>query len=83
MKRKNIIGYWSLSNFGGVAVLDIDEYSNQLLIQWYDEEPEWVKVEEEVGDIIDEDTEEFIESFGRGYIQIGELRLCLDECLRV
>lgn len=63
---KRYIGGWTLSNHGGVGVIEMD--SDSMTVQYYDHEPETVEIQ------YDED--------GEAFIQLGELELYLNECMR-
>lgn len=65
--NNEVIGIWTLSNHGGVAVYEMDDES--MTIKYYDDEPETVEIEWD-----DE---------GEAYIQVGEITLYLNECMRV
>lgn len=60
------IGGWALSNHGGVGVIEMD--SDSMEVQYYDNEPETVEIQ------YDEENDPFI--------QVGELTLYLNECIR-
>jgi hypothetical protein len=63
---KEFIAGWTLSNFGGVGVIDMD--GDAMLIQYYDDEPETVEIQ------YDEE--------GEAFIEVGQLVLYLNECMR-
>ena len=63
---KEFIGGWTLSNFGGVGVLEME--SDYMIVQYYDDEPETVEIE------YDEE--------GEAYVMVGQLQLFLNECMR-
>lgn len=65
-ETKEFIGGWTLSNFGGVGVIEME--NDYMIIQYYDDDPETVEIE------YDED--------GDAFIMVGELKLLLDECMR-
>lgn len=65
MAEQKFIGGWTLSNFGGVGVLEMDGES--MTVQYYDQEPETVEIQYDGG--------------GEAYIQLGELELYLNECM--
>lgn len=70
-KGYNFIAGWTLSNHGGVGVIDME--SDFMTVKYYDDEPETCEIkyefDDEIGDI-------------RAYIMIGEIKLYLDECMR-
>lgn len=72
MTNNNFIAMWVLSNYGGVGVIEMD--SDSMLVQYYNDSPEWVEIQHE----IDEDDEDNLIS----YIELGELKLDLNECMR-
>ena len=75
---REFIGGWTLSNFGGVGVLEMDGES--MLVQYYDNEPEEVEIQEEYQEDAEE-VEEWAE-YPRSYIEVGQIRLYLDECIK-
>jgi hypothetical protein len=76
--EKKIIAGWTLSNFGGVGVLEMD--GDSMLVQYYDNEPEQVEIQYEY-----EDEAEEIEDWAdypRAYVKVGQIQLYLDECMK-
>lgn len=67
MGSYNYIAGWALSNHGGVCVIEMD--SDSMLVQYYDDEPERIEIQY--------DNEE-----ERQYIEVGQIKLYLDECMR-
>jgi hypothetical protein len=76
--NKEFIGGWTLSNFGGVGVIEMS--SDSMLVQYYDNEPERVEIQYEYEDVAEE-VEEWAE-YPRAYIKVGDIQLYLDECMR-
>lgn len=68
------IAVLTLSNWGGIAILEIDEYEQNVKYQWYDNEPEIAPYDTEY----DEDTDEF-----ETYFIIGETKYYLHEFMRI
>ncbi len=60
------IGGWTLSNHGGVGVIEME--SDYMVIQYYDHEPETVEIE--------------YDADGEAFIKVGQLELYLNECMR-
>lgn len=71
MAENKFIAGWTLSNFGGVGVIEVNDVENTMLIQYYDEEPEEVVIQ------WDADVED-----GEPFIMVGELQLFLSDCMR-
>lgn len=65
MERKFIAG-WTLSNHGGVGVIEMTDES--MTIQYYDDEPEEVEIQ--------------FDKEGESFIQVGEITLYLNDCMR-
>lgn len=76
---KKPIATHHLSNCGGVAILDVIYGINYgVVYQYYDEAPAYAEIEYEVtGE--QEDESEVI----RSYFKVGEMKIYLDECIRV
>ena len=64
--EREFIGGWTLSNFGGVGVIEMDGES--MTVQYYDHEPETVEIE------YDEE--------GEPFVKVGHLEFYLNECMR-
>ena len=71
---REFIGGWTLSNFGGVGVLEMDGES--MLVQYYDNEPEEVEIQEEYQEDAEE-VEELVE-YPRTEIEDAQTRMYLD-----
>lgn len=78
MAEQKFIAGWCLSNFGGVGVIEME--SDWMKVQYYDNEPEVVEIQEEYEEEAEE-IEDWAE-YPRMFIQVGQLRLYLDECMR-
>jgi hypothetical protein len=76
--EKTFIAGWILSNFGGVGVIEME--NDYMVVQYYDNEPETVEIQLEFEEEAEE-VEEWAE-YPRHYIEVGQLRLYLDECMR-
>lgn len=59
------IASWTLSNHGGVGVIEMTDES--MTVQYYDDEPETVEIQ------WDEE--------GEAFIKVGEIILHLNECM--
>lgn len=61
------IAGWALSNHGGVGVIEMTDES--MTIQYYDDEPETVEIKYDY-------------STGDSYVEVGQIILRLNECMR-
>lgn len=66
--NNDIIGMWGLSNWGGVAVLELNYPI--MLVQYYEDEPMQVNIE-------------YDEYYGKLYIMVHDIKLYIDDCMRV
>ena len=78
-QKKEAIAVYGLSNFGGIAVIDI-LYDTDDYIVWYDDQIEAEKRKIHVSKIYYTTGKEFAEPFFRPY---GSLYIKLSECLKV
>jgi hypothetical protein len=78
MAEHKFIAGWQLSNWGGVGVIEMD--SDTMKVQYYDNAPEVVEIQEEYENEAEE-IEDWAE-YPRMYIEVGQLRLYLDECMK-
>ena len=63
---EKFIAGWTLSNHGGVGVIEMTDES--MTVQYYDNEPETVEIQR------DEE--------GEAFIKVGEIILHLNECMK-
>lgn len=76
---KKPIATCHLSNHGGVAILDVIHGINDgVVYQYYDEAPAYAEIEYEVTGEQEDESEEM-----RAYFKVGEMKIYLDECIRV
>lgn len=68
------IAVLGLSNFGGIAILDINERDEEVTIQWYEDEPEIVHYDYEYNE--DEDETE-------AFFLIGDTKYYFSDFMRI
>lgn len=78
-QKKEPIAFYGMSNFGGIAILDI-QYGLDDYIIWYDSQIESEKRKIHISKIYYTRNKDFAEPFFRPY---GSMRVKLSECLRV